>query len=112
MPWPTERLTAGSGHCGRIEVTDQDRIDEAFESSAILEWQATILYGPAEADWGAPEQEFEDLLTKLEIDISGMDAGTELSTGKRDFTWYFNATVDQVRTIRDRTEGWTIEEIN
>lgn len=88
----------------------QDRIDEAFENSAVVGWRATILYGPADADWGAPEEEFEELLHKLEIDISGMDGGTEIATGKRDFTWYFNATVEQVRTIRDRTEGWTIEE--
>lgn len=89
----------------------QDRIDQAYESSAIVEWQASIAYDPDEAEWGVPEQEFEAAMEKSGILLSGMDGGTDLTTGTRDFTWYFNATHDEAREVGRQFGDWTIEPV-
>lgn len=72
-------------------------------------WQASIVYGP-EVEWGTPEDAFEVLLRERGITDSGVDAGTDLHTGQRDFTWYFEATSEQAREIEIAAPAWRISE--
>lgn len=75
----------------------------------MAKYMATIAYGP-DVEWGGPEKMFEALLTQFGIHDFGVDAGTDMQTGERDYTCYFDCTPEEAKEIQASAPAWSVRE--
>lgn len=75
----------------------------------MAKYQASITYGP-DQEWGAPESMFEALLHQFGIHDFGVDAGTDMRSGEREYVCYFDCTGEEAKEIQASAPAWFVRE--